>query len=162
MLTSDDGDLVSQEEYFPYGCASDRRDARNRYRFIGVERDEDTGLCMTGPRTYDPVSGRFLQGDPIAVERPHASPFAYASGSPIARLDPGGYAEGSDTFDDVDKFDPVEAKPGGRNRRSIRRSIQGARAAIPDGFKMSPAEVGAYILAVDEGPNPYTESGRTV
>lgn len=38
-------------QYFPYGRASDRRDTRNRYRFIGVEQDEETGLCMTGPRT---------------------------------------------------------------------------------------------------------------
>jgi RHS repeat-associated protein len=93
VLTRDDGDLLSQEEYFPYGGASDRRDARNRYRFIGVERDEDTHLSMTGPRTYDPVSGRFLQGDPIAADRPHASPFAYAGASPIRRSDPGGYAD---------------------------------------------------------------------
>jgi RHS repeat-associated protein len=65
VLTRENGDLLNQEEYFPYGRASDRRGARNRYRFIGVERDEDTELCMTGPRTYDPVSGRFLQGDPL-------------------------------------------------------------------------------------------------
>ncbi|MCB9766198.1 MAG: RHS repeat-associated core domain-containing protein, partial [Alphaproteobacteria bacterium] len=93
VLTQDDGTLLSQEEYFPYGRASDRRDARNRYRFIGVERDEDTGLCMTGPRTYDPVSGRFLQGDPIAHLRRNLSPFHYASGSPIRRRDVNGYKD---------------------------------------------------------------------
>jgi len=65
VLTKGDGDLLSQEEYFAYGRPSDRRDARNRYRFIGEERDDVTLLCMTGPRTYDPVSGRFLQGDPL-------------------------------------------------------------------------------------------------
>ena len=61
VLTKDSGDVLSQEEYFPYGGTSDRRDARNRYRFIGVEQDESTRLYMTGPRTYDCVSGRFLQ-----------------------------------------------------------------------------------------------------
>lgn len=89
VLTSVAGDLLSQEEYYPYGRASDRRDARNRYRFLGLERDEDTGLCMTGPRTYDPVTGRFLQGDPLAVQRPDASPHLYASATPVRRRDPG-------------------------------------------------------------------------
>ncbi|MCP4239951.1 MAG: hypothetical protein GY772_05270, partial [bacterium] len=79
--------------YFPYGRSSDRRDARNRYRYIGVERDEDTGLCMTGPRTYDPVSGRFLQGDPLV--KPGRSPFEYSSSNPVGRSDPGGYEDGA-------------------------------------------------------------------
>jgi RHS repeat-associated protein len=94
LLTQPQGDLLSQEEYFPYGGPSDRRDARNRYRYLGVERDEDTGLCMTGPRTYDPVSGRFLQGDPLAGGATgHVSPYAYASGNPVARADPSGYQD---------------------------------------------------------------------
>src|SRR5690606_35940003 len=91
ILTGASGDLLSQEEYLPYGGSSDRRDARNRYRFIGVERDEDTGLCMTGPRTFDPVTGRFLQGDPLL--RPEVSPYAYASGRPTSRVDVDGYSE---------------------------------------------------------------------
>ena len=114
VLTRDDGDLLSEEEYFPHGSASDRRDARNRYRFIGVERDEDTGLCMTGPRTYDPVSGRFLQGDPIAADRPHASPYAYASGAPTRRSDPGGYAD--PPTDEI----PTEEIPGRRDAPAVR------------------------------------------
>lgn len=93
VLTNGSGALLSQEEYFPHGRASDRRDARNRYRYIGVERDADTGLCMTGPRTYDPVVGRFGQGDPIAATAAGRSPYGYASASPILRLDPGGYAD---------------------------------------------------------------------
>jgi RHS repeat-associated protein len=91
VLTKETGDLLSQEEYFPYGRASDRRDARNRYRFIGVERDEDTELCMTGPRAYDPVMARFLQGDPLAGSELETSPFIYAKANPASRVDPGGY-----------------------------------------------------------------------
>ena len=91
VLTKTDGTLLSQEEYFPYGRSSDRRDARNRYRYIGVERDEDTGLGMTGPRTYDPIVGRFFQGDPIGTTKPGWSAFACASASPINRTDPSGY-----------------------------------------------------------------------
>jgi RHS repeat-associated protein len=98
VLTRDDGDLLGQEEYFPYGRASDRREARDRYRFIGVEQDEDTRLCMTGPRLYDPICGRFCQPDPVAVTRFDSSPYVYASAAPTHRSDPGGYADGN-TFD---------------------------------------------------------------
>jgi RHS repeat-associated protein len=90
VLTRDDGDLLNQEEYFPYGRASDRREARNRYRFIGVEQDEDTHLCMTGPRTYDPVSGRFLQGDPLSADHTERTPMSYPPG-PISASDTTGY-----------------------------------------------------------------------
>ncbi|MBN2799149.1 MAG: hypothetical protein JXX28_08370 [Deltaproteobacteria bacterium] len=82
-------------KYLPYGSASDRRDARNRYRYLGVERDEETGLMMTGPRTYDAGTGRFWQGDPLAGEQVDKSPFGYASGNPVGRLDWSGYEENS-------------------------------------------------------------------
>ncbi|MBN2800791.1 MAG: RHS repeat-associated core domain-containing protein [Deltaproteobacteria bacterium] len=89
VLTANDGTLLSQEEYLPYGSASDRRDARNRYRYLGVERDEETGLMMTGPRTYDAGTGRFWQGDPeIKV---HESPYLYAAADPVGKSDPSGH-----------------------------------------------------------------------
>ena len=61
-------------------------------------------LYMTGPRTYDTVSGRFLQGDPLAATRFDVSPFVYASASPVGRLDPGGYADGSNNTFDPDEL----------------------------------------------------------
>jgi RHS repeat-associated protein len=90
VLTTEDGDLLSQEEFFAYGRPSDRRDARNRYRFIGVERDEHTQLCMTGPRTYDPVCGRFLQGDPLAKNHVERMPMSYPP-APLLVTDRSGY-----------------------------------------------------------------------
>lgn len=120
ILTKADGDLLNQEETFAYGGASDRRDARNRYRYGGVERDEDTGLCMTGPRTYDPLSGRFLQGDPVAGrETGHESPYAYAGGNPVARADPSGYQDVGTTDPDlnIDELmgpqSPIPGAPAG-------------------------------------------------
>ena len=91
VLTATDGSAFGQEEYFPYGRASDRREARNRHRFLGVERDEDTLLCMTGPRAYDPVTGRFLQGDPAAPTEHATAPFVYGDANPVSHTDPNGY-----------------------------------------------------------------------
>ncbi len=104
VLTDADGELLSQEEYFAYGRSSDRRDARNRYRWIGVERDEDTGLCVTGPRLYDPVVGRFGSGDPVV--QAGRTPFGYAGGEPVGRRDPGGYQDQAAQAPDVDPYAP--------------------------------------------------------
>jgi len=118
ILTDGAGALLSQEEYFPYGRSSDRRDERNRYRYIGVERDEDTGLLMTGPRTYDPVTGRFLQGDPLAsTEYAAFSPFQYSRGNPVGRSDGNGYGDLAGGFDlgsdvNVDKALESAQTPG--------------------------------------------------
>jgi RHS repeat-associated protein len=90
-----------REEFFAYGRSSDRRDTRNRYRFIGVERDEDTGLCMTGPRTYDPVTGRFLQGDPVVG----GAPYVYSRGNPVSRKDGNGYDD--EPVSTYDREDPI-------------------------------------------------------
>ncbi|MED5370196.1 MAG: RHS repeat-associated core domain-containing protein [Myxococcota bacterium] len=84
------GSVQAREEYFPYGKASDRRDERNRYRYIGVERDEATGQYVAGPRTYDAETGRFLQGEPIISESILQSPYSYAGLSPVAYLDSSG------------------------------------------------------------------------
>jgi RHS repeat-associated protein len=80
-----------EEEYFPYGKSSDRRDERNRYRYIGVERDEATGLLMTGPRLFSPEVGRFLQCDPIGASLDR-SPYEYSLCRPLLLQDSSGLA----------------------------------------------------------------------
>ena len=91
-LTDTSGGLLSQEEFFAYGRSSDRRDERNRYRYIGVERDVDTFLAVTGPRLLDLVTGRFLQRDPIATQFAGDGSYNYSSAKPLRRVDTSGYA----------------------------------------------------------------------
>lgn len=112
ILTRADGSLLNQEEFLPMGRSSDRRDNSNRRRFIGVERDPSTGLCLTGPRTYDPITGRFLQADPLAAGSAFTSPYVYADGCPIRRLDPSGFTSGN--FDDSGgvTYDPSDTGGG--------------------------------------------------
>ena len=136
VLTKDNGDLPSQEECFAHGRPSNRRDARNRYRFIGRERDQDTKLCMTGPRTYDPMSGRFLQGDPIAEQlSSHESPYSYSSGNPVARVDASGYQDadvaGQELHPQGNLTDPPLSTSPSKNRLVGRDQLSGWSLLLP-------------------------------
>ncbi|HMH20176.1 MAG TPA: SpvB/TcaC N-terminal domain-containing protein, partial [Puia sp.] len=69
-----DGALISYEEYHPYGTTSytaagkDLRAAAKRYRYTGMERDEETGMAYHGARYYLPWLGRWLSADPIGTK----------------------------------------------------------------------------------------------
>lgn len=68
------GEVISYEEYHPYGTTAYQ--ARNavihakakRYRYTGMERDEETGLSYHTARYYAPWLGRWGSCDPIGVE----------------------------------------------------------------------------------------------
>ena len=51
---NEDGDLLTYEEYHPYGTAAWRAEdssitvSAKRYRYTGMERDEETGLARHG------------------------------------------------------------------------------------------------------------------
>jgi RHS repeat-associated protein len=100
MELDDQAALVSYEEYHPYGTTAYRalRDAvevpPKRYRYTGMERDEESGLCCHGARYYAPWLGRWTAADPIDV-RGGANLFEYADGSPIANADRAGTQTGS-------------------------------------------------------------------
>jgi len=66
--------LISYEEYHPYGTSA-YRGGRNveevnlkRYRYTGMERDEESGLSYHSARYYLPWLGRWGSADPIGVE----------------------------------------------------------------------------------------------
>ncbi|MCH5676736.1 RHS repeat domain-containing protein, partial [Streptomyces gilvus] len=60
--------------------------------FVGGTVDEDTGLTRLGARDYDPVTGRFLQVDPMVDYGQPATmnPYAYSNNAPATFSDPSG------------------------------------------------------------------------
>jgi len=65
VLTTDAaGQLVSREEYTPWGDTSYGSFTRKRYRFSGKERDSETGLYYYGARYYAPGLARWVSCDP--------------------------------------------------------------------------------------------------
>lgn len=68
------GEIVSYEEYHPYGTTSYQAMDKNinsvakRYRFTAMERDEESGFAYHSARYYLPWLGRWLNADPISIE----------------------------------------------------------------------------------------------
>jgi RHS repeat-associated protein len=66
----DQANVISYEEYYPYGSTSYQavnksiKAAAKRYRYTGMERDEETGLSYHGARYYVPWLGRWTSADP--------------------------------------------------------------------------------------------------
>lgn len=87
--------IISYEEYHPYGTSAYRAMKRDseapakRYRYTGMERDEESGLNYHTARYYLPWLGRWLSTDPIGIYD-HINVYHYAALNPILLLDNSG------------------------------------------------------------------------
>jgi len=87
--------VISYEEFHPFGStayetARPGLESAKRYRFLGKERDEESGLSYHGARYYAPWLTRWLSVDPAVAEGPN-TPYAYAL-NPIHLADTDGEA----------------------------------------------------------------------
>lgn len=93
--------IISYEEFVPFGTTAyiatgaAIQVSAKRYRYVGKERDEETGFYYHGARYYAPWLARWTAcdpllatGDPIRAATP--SPFAYGKNSPAIFVDPSG------------------------------------------------------------------------
>ncbi|MBK8404448.1 MAG: RHS repeat-associated core domain-containing protein [Saprospiraceae bacterium] len=70
---NENADLISYEEYHPYGTTAYQatstaiRSAAKRYRYTGMERDDESGLSYHSARYYLPWLGIWLSADPIGI-----------------------------------------------------------------------------------------------
>ncbi|MEH0433829.1 SpvB/TcaC N-terminal domain-containing protein [Streptomyces stelliscabiei] len=97
VTTDESGAPIAYEEYHPYGTTAYRSHragegvSLRRYRFLGRERDEETGLQTLGTRNYSPWLGRWASPDPAGqVDGPNL--YRYARNNPATLADPGGMA----------------------------------------------------------------------
>ena len=102
MELDDKARVISYEEYHPYGTTAfqaknaDIKSAAKRYRYTGMERDEESGLEYHGARYYLPWLGRWANSDPIGL-KDGTNLYLYAIGNPIHFNDPNG-KESNDTL----------------------------------------------------------------
>ncbi len=84
---------ITYEEYHPFGTSSykladnEAEVKRKRYRYVGKERDEETGLYYYGARYYAAWIARFVSVDPLQHKYPHYTPYQYAGNKPISYID---------------------------------------------------------------------------
>jgi RHS repeat-associated protein len=92
-----DGRILSYEEYYPYGGTAYQAVntgvgiSPGRYRFTGMERDEESGLCYHGGRYYTPWLGRWLSCDPIGIKE-SINLYEYSNNNPCVWVDEDGQA----------------------------------------------------------------------
>ena len=116
----DDGaNLITYEEYFPFGKSSFRSGRSDsevklkRYRFTSKERDEETGLYYFGARYYAGWIGRFVSKDPMESQNPGKTPYHYASNNPVNNTDPtGGQENDQNNSQDQPQYTIIEGGQG--------------------------------------------------
>jgi len=95
----DQAQVISYEEHCPYGNTSYQAGrsavevALKRYRYTGMERDEETGLAYHNARYYSPWLGRWTSADPSGVNG-STNLFNYSLQNPISYLDANGLTPG--------------------------------------------------------------------
>jgi len=112
VLELDSGaNLISYEEYHPYGTAAYRATAGvldtspKQYAFTAKERDEETGLYYHGARYYAPWLGRWISPDPAGLV--DGNPFSYVRGNPLRYSDLTGL-QSNESSEQLNQAQPVE------------------------------------------------------
>jgi RHS repeat-associated protein len=94
------GALISYEEYSPYGnttyqAGQSAEVSLKRYRYTGMERDEESGLSYHSARYYASWLGRWTSCDPLVLDTKAFAPnhgrplnlYWYCAGSPLNAVD---------------------------------------------------------------------------
>jgi RHS repeat-associated protein len=90
---STSGTVIDEEEYYPFGDSSLRTFTYKRYRYVGKEKDSESGLYYYGARYYAAWTCRFISVDPLANGYPFYTPYNYAGNKPIHKIDIDGMQE---------------------------------------------------------------------
>ena len=139
------GDLLSREEYTPYGETSFGSFARKRYRFQGKERDEN-GFNYHEARYYSPWLARWASVDPIAPSD-GINPYVFAASNPMNFTDSSGMRaegpaevpSGTKTIDPHKCYDAEYVDQQVRNRQDFDNlSPEQKRAFFRQSLKHSP------------------------
>ena len=90
-ITDAAGQPIQYIHYAPFGeLIADTRltNYRERFKFTGKERDEESGYDYFGARYYWSLLMHWLSVDPLAHKYPWLSPYAYCNWNPVKNVDP--------------------------------------------------------------------------
>ena len=95
LETNEMGQVITYEEYHPFGTTAYQATngavtaAAKRYRYTGMERDDETGLEYHNARYYISWLGRWMNCDPIGIGD-GVNVYAYCRNNPIMLSDKSG------------------------------------------------------------------------
>lgn len=92
VVVDSGGALINREEFTPYGETSFGSFAKKRYRFTGMERDEESGLSYHTARYYASWLGKWLSADPAGLGD-GLNLYRYVRNRPTIATDPSGNEE---------------------------------------------------------------------
>jgi RHS repeat-associated protein len=159
-----DGQIISYEEYFPYGGTaviagrSASEVQLKQYRYSGKERDSVTGFYYYGVRYYAPWLGRWMSPDP-AGPMDGLNLFAFVRNNPVDYADVGGYGRV--------KSGAAKKEKKEKKRFSVKKDISGGykfsgRPAFDTAAKSIKVKVGKedrrHVLGLDDVIRPTYET----
>jgi RHS repeat-associated protein len=142
------GQIISYEEYYPYGSTSYQagRSAAEvsgkRYRYAGMERDQETGLACHGVRYYAHWLGRWTSADPSALAG-GMNAYLYCAASPTCHIDVSGLAP--------KKYQKQRGKDTAAKQKEFKANQESAKQK---GFTRDPMQQRAEKLAKTRGKTP--------
>jgi RHS repeat-associated protein len=169
--------IISYEEYTPYGSTayqavrSGLEASPKRYRYTGMERDEESGLNYHGARYYAPWLGRWASTDPIGIGD-GISLFLYTRSNPINGIDVNGKdtdkwaVERTDNFFELfrESFEEVMGKSITEERLKELfpeyKSRLGSNPKLQKTFQSRMEQFGRYTVKLkDFNPPGFEHSG---
>lgn len=144
LETDDNGNILSFEEYHPFGTSAYRVSKPNsdlslkRYRFSGKERDDETGFYYFGARYYAAWLGRWTSSDPAGFVS-GANLFKYCSNNPVVFHDLNGMEDKTSIETPKSLRDVTDPVIFSRGLRNLGYNFTGFNA---DGTQANPDEHG--------------------
>lgn len=127
--------IISYEEYHPYGTSAYRAMKRDseapakRYRYTGMERDEESGLSCHTARYFAGWLGQWVASDPIGIEA-GLNAYRYCGGNPTCQVDRSGMWELPYDQDDRNVISPDPKLADSEFGKTIRRGLGGSWGAL--------------------------------
>ena len=149
LEVSQEGRIVSYEEYAPYGAtvyaagSSFAEVSLKDFRYAGRGRDKATGLYYYGARYYAPWLGRWLSPDP-AGDIDGLNLYAFVGGDPVSHTDIGGFGKVNQTGGKK-KAKPKGLKKTAKTKKTASKSkTSGSKKSTPK--KSTPKKSGSLGL----------------
>jgi RHS repeat-associated protein len=120
--------IISYEEYHPYGTSAYRAMRRDseapakRYRYTGMERDEESGLGYHGARFLQTTVGLWISIDPNGIDD-GINLYTYCHNNPVTYMDSSGRSPLSMVLGAIETGSPFQYSAGETGRLGRRQKM---------------------------------------